>query len=113
MYEPPAPPPPVRVERAYKSDCSALAKIYCTSVVPTQPPDPHKILAQIERDWRENFQGLVECSAGRFPHDALLKAVRPAADGSAEEVVGFALWWLKRRKGRGDDKDDLIGIQRE
>lgn len=105
---------PVRVELARKSDCTTLAQIYCRTILPTQPQDHSKTLAESEANWADNFQGLVECSAGLHPHEALVKAVRPAKvpDGK-DPVVGFALWWLKRRKGKGEDSNKLVGLQRE
>ena len=104
---------PLRIERAFKSDCPALAKIYSNTIVPTQPTDSSKPSEQVEDDWCDYFKGLVECSAGAYPHDALMKAVRPTTEDSAEVVVGFALWWLRRRKGRGPNRDELVGVQRE
>lgn len=106
--------PPLRVELARKSDCPALADIYCHTILPTQPPDPSKTVDQVRLNWVDNLQGLVECSAGLYPHDALVKASRPSGQQAIRDTtIGFALWWLKRKKGRGADKDDLVGIQRE
>ena len=108
------PAPPVLVELASKGDCPALAALYCRTILPAQPMYVGHDPAEVERDWLSNFRGFVECSHGLHPHDALLRAVRPAAEGGGRgEVVGFALWWLKRRKGRGEGANDLVGVHRK